>query len=69
MKALSGRVRNLLRCLPMLKDAKDEIDLATAVNRQADALTTSDLTELANPSGISIFMTRASLGCKHHGAI
>ena len=47
MKALSGRVRNLLRCLPMLKDAKDEIDLATAVNRQADALTTSDLTELA----------------------
>lgn len=31
----------------MLKDAKDEMVLATAVNGQADVLITSDLTELA----------------------
>ena len=40
---------------PMLKDAKDEMVLATAVNGQADAPITRDLTELApNLAGFGI---------------
>lgn len=42
---------------PMLKDAKDEMVLATAVNGQTDALITRDLTEL--PPGPAVRWIRS----------